>query len=121
MTMIRIRDLRTGFTYRSAWTGFAKGGGLNISNAPILHSARIGADRVYEDPFKRTRHGFSEKYEQFLKALRSLEHALVRHGGRDETGKMFGTGKLIAIYEILSHEIDAEGGVMFRLGQRIAS
>ena len=33
---------------------------------------------------------------------------------------MFGSGKLIAIYEILSHKIDAEGGVTVQLGQRIA-
>lgn len=121
MTMIRVRDLRTGFTYRSAWTGFAKGRGLDISNAPILHSARIGEDQIYKDPFKGSRHGFSAKYEQFIEALRLSQHVLVRQGGRDEAGKMFGTGKLIAIYEILSHEIDTEGGVTIRLGRRIAS
>lgn len=121
MTTIRVRDLRTGFTYRSAWTGFAKGRGLDISNAPIVHSARIGDDQVYKDPFKGPRHGFSAKYEQFIEALRLSEHVLVRQGVRDEDGKMFGTGKLIAIYEILSHEIDTDGGVTIRLGRRIAS
>lgn len=120
MTMIRMRDLRTGFTYRSAWTGYAKGRGLAIANAPILHSARIGKDQVYKDPFKGPRHGFSAKYEQFLEALRLSEHVLVRQGGRDEAGKMSGTGDLIAIYEILSHEIDTEGGVTICLGRRIA-
>ena len=51
MTMIRIRHLRTAHL-RSAWTGFAKGSGLDISSAPILHSARIGMDEVYKDRFK---------------------------------------------------------------------
>ena len=120
MSIIRMRDLQTGFTYRSAWTGFAKGRGLNISKAPILHSMRIGKDQVYTDPFKGPRHGFSAKYEQFVEALKLSEHALVRHGSRDETGKMIGTGKLIAIYEIVSHGIDIDGGVMIRLGRRIA-
>ncbi|GGL81410.1 hypothetical protein [Wenxinia marina] len=75
---------------------------------------------TYEDPFKGSRSGFSAKYEQFMDGLRTSRYALVRHGGRDESGEMFGTGMLIAIYELLSHQIDDEGGVRVRLGERIA-
>lgn len=49
--MIKMRDLNSGFDYRSSWTGYAKGRGLDIRNAPVLHSARIDANQVYEDPF----------------------------------------------------------------------
>lgn len=59
--MIKMRDLNSGFTYRSSWTGYAKGRGLDICNAPVLHSARIDANQVYDDPFKDPRHGFSKK------------------------------------------------------------
>ncbi|HEY9037558.1 MAG TPA: hypothetical protein VIN05_01255 [Roseovarius sp.] len=69
--MIKMRDLNSGFAYRSAWTGYAKGRGLDINNAPVLHSARIEDNQVYEDPFKGPRHGFSKKYEQFIEALKT--------------------------------------------------
>lgn len=82
--MIKMKDLNTGFTYRSSWTGYAKGRGFDIINAPVLHSARIDANQVYEDLFKGPRNGFSKKYEQFLDALETSEYAIVRHGGKDE-------------------------------------
>lgn len=118
--MIKIRDLNTGFSYRSSWTGYAKGRGINIISAPILHSARIDSQQLYDDPFKGPRHSFSKKYEQFIEALKSSEYALVRQGGKDENQELFGTGKLIAIYEIESYAIDESGGVKIQLGKRIA-
>lgn len=118
--MIKMRDLNSGFTYRSSWTGYAKGRGLDIGNAPVLHSARIDANQVYEDPFKGPRHSFSQKYEQFIDALKTSEYAIVRHGGKDENQELHGSGKLIAIYELASYEIDESGGVKIQLGKRIA-
>jgi len=118
--MIKMRDLNSGFAYRSSWTGYTKGRGLDISNAPVLHSARIDANQVYDDPFKGPRHGFSKKYEQFIEALKTSEYALVRHGGKDENQELFGSGNLIAVYEIVSHKIDEGGGVRIQLGKRIA-
>ncbi|MBU2889926.1 hypothetical protein [Celeribacter halophilus] len=118
--MIKMRDLNSGFTYRSSWTGYAKGYGLNIENAPVLHSARIDTNLVYSDPFKGARNGFQRKYEQFMEALQKSKYAIVRHGGKDENQELFGSGKLIAVYEIASHEIDDEGGVKIRLGKRVA-
>ena len=115
-----MRDLSTGFTYRSAWTGYARGRGLNVENAPVLHSANLDPQLCYEDPFKGPRNSFSKKYEQFIEALRTSKYALVRHGGKDENGKLFGSGKLIALYEIVSSAIDDQGGVRIQLGQRIA-
>lgn len=117
--MIAMRDLNTGFSYRSSWTGYAKGRGLHIANAPVLHSARI-ENQIYDDPFKGPRNGFSKKYEQFIEALRSSEYAIVRHGGRNEDGEMFGSGKLIAIYQVESYTIDESGGVKIQLGKRVA-
>jgi len=118
--MIKMRDLNTGFTYRSSWTGYAKGRGLDIDNAPVLHSARIDSNQVYEDPFKGPRHSFSKKYEQFITALKISEYAIVRHGGKDENQELFGSGKLIAVYEVVSHEVDETGGVIIQLGDRVA-
>lgn len=118
--MIKMRDLNTGFTYRSSWTGYAKGRGLDIDNAPVLHSARIDSNQVYEDPFKGPRHSFSKKYEQFIKALKTSEYAIVRHGGKDENQELFGSGKLIAVYEVVSYEVDETGGVKIQLGNRVA-
>ncbi|MFV1589913.1 hypothetical protein [Phaeobacter sp. JH20_39] len=115
-----MRDLNTGFTYRSSWTGYAKGRGLDITNAPVLHSARIDHKLVYHDPFKGPRHGFAKKYEQFIDALKSSDYAIVRHGGKDENQELFGSGRLIAIYEIVSYEIDNDGGITIQLGKRIA-
>ena len=68
--MIKMRDLNTGFAYRSSWTGYAKGRGLDVINAPVLHSARIDSKQLYDDPFKGPRHGFAKKYEQFVDALK---------------------------------------------------
>ncbi|WP_040604244.1 hypothetical protein [Sagittula stellata] len=119
--MIKMRDLYSGFTYRSSWTGYAKGRGLNICNAPVLHSARIHANQVYDDPFKGPRHGFSKKYEQFIEALKTSEYAIVRHGGKDENQEIIGSGKLIAVYEVISYQIDESGGVKIQLGKRVAS
>lgn len=118
--MIKMKELNSGFAYRSSWTGYAKGRGLDISNAPVLHSARIDADQVYEDPFKGPRHSFSKKYEQFIEALKTSEYAIVRHGGKDENQKLFGSGKLIAVYEVISYEIDEGDGVKVQLGKRVA-
>ena len=118
--MIKMRDLNSGFAYRSSWTGYAKGRGLDISNAPMLHSARIDANQVYRDPFKGPRHSFSKKYEQFIEALKTSEYAIIRHGGKDENQELFGSGELIAVYEIVSHEIDETGGVEIQLGKRVA-
>lgn len=118
--MIKMRDLKTGFVYRSSWTGYAKGRGLDITNAPVLHSAGIDANQVYDDPFKGPRHGFSKKYDQFIDALKTSEYAIIRHGGRNENQELFGSGKLIAVYEIASHEIDESGGVKIQLGKRVA-
>lgn len=119
--MIRMKELNTGFAYRSAWTGYAKGRGLDISNAPVLHSARIDSNQLYEDPFKGTRHGYSKKYQQFIEALQASKYAIVRHGGKDENQTLFGSGKLIAVYEILTYAIDESGGVNIQLGKRVAS
>lgn len=47
-----MRDLNTGFAYRSSWTGYVRGQGLDITNAPVLHSARIDSKQVYDDPSK---------------------------------------------------------------------
>jgi hypothetical protein len=118
--MIKMRDLNTGFSYRSSWTGYAKGRGLDIIDAPVLHSARINSRQLYDDPFKEPRHSFSKKYEQFIEALKSSEYAIVRHGGKDENQELFGTGRLIAVYEIHSYEIDESGGVKIQLGKRVA-
>ncbi len=118
--MIRMKDLNTGFMYRSSWTGYAKGRGLDINNAPVLHSARIDSGLAYHDPFKGPRHSFSKKYEQFIEALKANDYAIVRHGGKDEEQELFGSGKLIAVYEILSHTIDDGGGVEIQLGKRVA-
>jgi len=118
--MIKMRDLNSGFAYRSSWTGYAKGRGLDISNAPVLHSARIDANQVYQDPFKGPRHGFSKKYEQFIESLKTSEYAIVRHGGKDENQELFGSGKLIAVYELVSHKINESGGVEIQLGKRVA-
>ncbi len=118
--MIKMRDLNSGFDYRSSWTGYAKGRGLDIRNAPVLHSARIDANQVYEDPFKGPRHSFSKKYEQFIEALKTSDYAIVRHGGKDENQALFGSDKLIAVYEIFSHTIDESGGVKIQLGKRVA-
>ena len=63
---------------------------------------------------------FSKKYVQFIEALKTSGHAIVRQGGKDENQELFGSGKLIAVYEIVSHEIDESGGVMIRLGKRLA-
>ncbi|AXT24752.1 hypothetical protein D1822_15170 [Phaeobacter inhibens] len=86
----------------------------------MLHSARIDANQVYKDPFKGPRHSFSKKYEQFIEALKTSEHAIVRQGGKDENQELFGSGRLIAVYEIVSHEIDESGGVVIQLGKRLA-
>ena len=118
--MIKMKDLTSGFMYRSSWTGYVKGRGLDLSNVPVLHSARIDANQVYNDPFKGPRNSFSKKYEQFIEALKASEHAIVRHGGKDENQELFGSGKLIAVYEIISHEIDESGGVTIQLGKRVA-
>lgn len=118
--MIKMRDLNTGFMYRSSWTGYVKGRGLDIDNAPVLHSARIGSDQVYHDPFKGPRHSFSKKYDQFIDALKVSEYAIVRHGGKDENQNLFGSGKLIAVYEIVSYTVDESGGVTIQLGKRAA-
>ncbi len=118
--MAKMKDLSTGFTYRSSWTGYAKGRGFDIVDAPVLHSSRIDAKQVYDDPFKGVRHGFAKKYEQFIDALKSSEYAIVRHGGKDEDGELFGSGKLIAVYEIVSYTIDESGGVKVQLGERVA-
>ncbi|MDO6588592.1 hypothetical protein Q4543_24445 [Salipiger sp. 1_MG-2023] len=118
--MIKMRELNSGFTYRSSWTGYAKGRGLDIANAPVLHSARIDANKVYEDPFKGPRNRFSKKYEQFIQALTTSQYAIVRHGGKDENQELFGSGKLIAIYELASYEINESGCVKIQLGNRIA-
>ena len=118
--MIKMKDLNSGFSYRSAWTGYAKGRSLDINNAPVLHSARIGAKQVYNDPFEGPRHGFSKKYEQFIKALETSEYAIVRNGGKDENQELFGSGKLIGVYEIVSFMIDESGGVKIQLGKRVA-
>lgn len=118
--MIKMRDLNSGFAYRSSWTGYAKGRGLDISKAPVLHSARIDATQSYRDPFNGPRHSFSKKYEQFVDALKTSEYAIVRHGGKDENQELFGSGKLIAVYELVSHEIDESGGVEIQLGKRVA-
>ncbi|AFO92738.1 hypothetical protein [Phaeobacter inhibens] len=118
--MIKMKDLNSGFTYRSSWTGYVKGRGLDLSNVPVLHSARIDANQVYKDPFKGPRHSFSKKYEQFIEALKTSEHAIVRQGGKDENQELFGSGRLIAVYEIVSHEIDESGGVVIQLGKRLA-
>lgn len=118
--MIKMKDLNTGFAYRSSWTGYAKGRGLDIIDAPVLHSARIDSKQVYYDPFKGPRHGFGKKYEQFMDAVKSSGYAIVRHGGKDEEQKLFGSGKLIAVYEIVSYTIDDSGGVMIQLGERVA-
>lgn len=118
--MIKMRDLNAGFSYRSSWTGYAKGRGLDIVNAPVLHSARIDANQVYDDLFKGPRNSFSKKYEQFIEALKDSEYAIVRKGGKDENQELFGSGKLIAVYEIVSYEIDETGGVKIQLGKRVA-
>jgi hypothetical protein len=118
--MIKMRDLNTGFTYRSSWTGYANGRGLDICNAPVLYSARIDANQVYKDPFKGPRHSFSKKYEQFIEALKTSEYPIVRHGGKDENQELFGSGRLIAVYELVAHEIDESGGVKIKLGKRVA-
>lgn len=118
--MIKMRDLNTGFAYRSSWIGYAKGRGLDIINAPILHSARINSRQIYDDPFKGPRHSFSKKYEQFIEALKSSEYAIVRHGGKDENQELFGSGKLIAVYKVTSYRIDESGGVEIQLGERVA-
>ncbi|MCA9131002.1 MAG: hypothetical protein KDB22_28155 [Planctomycetales bacterium] len=118
--MIKMKDLNSGFSYRSSWTGYARGRGLRIENAPVLHSARIDANQVYNDPFKGPRHGFRKKYEQFIDALEVSEYAIVRHGGKDENQELFGSGKLIAVYVIVSHMIDESGGVKIQLGKRVA-
>ena len=115
-----MKNLNSGFTYRSSWTGYAKGRGLDICNAPVLHSSRINNNQGYEDPFKGPRHGFSKKYEQFIEALKTSQYAIVRHGGKDENQKLFGSGELIAVYELISHEIDESGGVKIQLGKRVA-
>ncbi|MEP5151876.1 hypothetical protein [Planktotalea sp.] len=115
-----MRDLQTGFSYRSSWTGYAKGRGLDIVDAPILHSARIDANQNYYDPFKGPRNGFSQKYKQFVNAIKSSSYAIVRQGGKDEKQALFGTGKLIAVYEITSYNIDETGGVNIQLGKRLA-
>ncbi len=91
-----------------------------LSNAPVLHSARIDANQVYRDPFKGPRYSFSKKYEQFIDALKTSEYAIVRHGGKTENQELFGSGKLIAVYELVSHEIDESGGVEIQLGKRVA-
>ncbi len=96
--MVKMRNLNVGLTYRSSWTGYAKGRGFDIVDAPFLHSARIDAMLVYDDPFKGARHRFAKKYEKFIDALKSSEYAIVRHGGKDEDGALFGSGKLIVIY-----------------------
>ena len=118
--MIKMRDLNSGFAYRSSWTGYAKGRGLDISNAPVLHGARIDANQVYRDPFKGPRHSFLKKYEQFIDALETSDYAIIRQGGKDENGELFGSGKLIAVYELVSHKIDESGGVEIQLGKRVA-
>lgn len=119
--MIKMRDLTTGFAYRSSWTGYAKGRGLDITNAPVLHSARIDLlTQVYNDPFKGPRSGFAKKYEQFIDAVKTSAYAIVRQGGKDENQKLFGSGKLIAIYVIASYMIDDSGGIKIQLGQRVA-
>ena len=118
--MIKMKDLNTGFTYRSSWTGYAKGRGLDIVNAPVLHSARIDTNQVYYDPFKGPRHSFSKKYEQFIEALDDSEYAIVRHGGKDENQELFGSGKLIAVYEVVSYVVDETGGVKIQLVRRVA-
>ena len=86
----------------------------------MLHSARIDTNQVYVDPFKGARHSFSKKYEQFIEALKTSDYAIVRHGGKDENQALFGSGKLIAVYEIFSHTIDESGGVKIQLGKRVA-
>ena len=118
--MIKMRETNSGFAYRSSWTGYARGRGLDIDNAPVLHSARIDANQVYKDPFKGARHSFSKKYEQFMRALETSDYAIVRHGGKDENQELFGSGKLIAVYEIVSYKIDEGGGVEIQLGKRVA-
>jgi hypothetical protein len=118
--MIKMRDLNTGFAYRSSWTGFAKGRGLDIIDAPVLHSAPIDTNQIYEDPFKGPRLSFSKKYEQFIEALQNSEYAIVRHGGKNENQELFGSGKLIAVYEVVSYVVDETGGVKIRLGKRVA-
>jgi hypothetical protein len=118
--MIKMRDLNAGFAYRSSWTGYAKGRGLDIINAPVLHSARIDSKQVYDDPFKGPRHGFGKKYEQFIDALKLSAYAIVRHGGKDEDQVLLGSGKLIAVYEIASYAIGESGGVKIQLGRRVA-
>lgn len=118
--MIKMKDLNTGFTYRSSWTGYAKGRGLDIVNAPVLHSARIDTSQFYDDPFKGPRHSFSKKYEQFIEALEGSGYAIVRHGGKDENQELFGSGKLIAVYEVVSYVVDETGGVKIQLGKRVA-
>ena len=118
--MIKMKDLNTGFAYRSSWTGFAKGRGLDIIDAPVLHSARIDTNQVYYDPFKGPRHGFGKKYKQFIYALETSAYGIVQHGGKDENQVLFGSGKLIAVYEIVSYGIDESGGVEIRLGKRVA-
>ncbi|MDB6453760.1 hypothetical protein [Falsirhodobacter sp. 20TX0035] len=115
-----MKDLNTGFSYRSAWIGYAKGRGLDISNAPILHSARIGPKQIYHDPFEGPRNGFLKKYQQFTASLEVSKYALVRQGGKDENQKLFGSGMLIAVYEIVSYAIDETGGVTIQLGERVA-
>ncbi len=109
-----------GFAYRSSWTGYAKGRGLDIINAPALHSAGIDSNQVYEDPFKGTRHRFSKKYAQFIEALNASRYAIVRHGGKDENQELFGSGRLIAVYEVVSYKVDESGGVKIQLGNRVA-
>jgi hypothetical protein len=118
--MIKMRDLNTGFAYRSSWTGYARGRGLDVKNAPVLHSARIDSKKVYYDPFKGPRHGFLKKYTQFIEAITSSEYAIVRHGRKDENQEMVGSGRLIAVYELDSYKIDESGGVEIQLGNRIA-
>jgi hypothetical protein len=118
--MIKMRDLNSGFAYRSSWTGYAKGRGLDIIDAPVLHSSRIDTNQVYYDPFKGPRNSFLKKYEQFIEALKYSEYAIVRHGGKDENQELFGSGKLIAVYEIVSYVVEETGGVKIQLGKRVA-
>lgn len=118
--MIKIKDLNTGLTYRSSCTGYAKGRGLNIVDAPVIHSARIETKQVYDDPFKGPTHGFSKKYEQFITALKASEYAIVRHDGKDENQELFGSGRLTAVYEVNSYTIVESGGVEIKLGKRVA-
>ena len=90
--MIKMKDLNSGFMYRSSWTGYVKGRGLDLSDVPVLHSARIDANQVYRDPFKGPRHSFLEKNTtQFKKLLKTREHAYCDTAGKTKPTGIFGS------------------------------